>query len=95
MPLLEFQCQHCNKSEFAFDQDECDKRFKTSCKSNDEILCNYISLPPKARTVHSTEIFMLSQLDSIHTVHELNSHLMREATEEREAQAAMAARREM
>lgn len=52
-------------------------------------------MPPKARCVHSTEIFMLSQLDSVYTIHELNSKLMQEARDEKEVKAQNEARKEI
>lgn len=93
MALLEYICKKCGKSEYLFPEEE--ERVlefsKSSCKKGDHVV---EIMPPKVRCVHSTEIFMLSQLDSVFSVHELNSKVMQEARDEKEVKAQNEARRE-
>jgi hypothetical protein len=96
MGLTEYKCKKCQAYWFAFPEEK--ERIldfsDTSCLADGNFHDMEV-MPPKASTVHSTEIFMLSQLDSIHSVHDLNSTLMREAEEEREVKQQNNARKEL
>ena len=94
MPLFEYRCSKCFESIYAFpeDKDRISSFESGTCKSSNH---EVERLAPKARCVHMTEVFMLSQFDSIETIHELNSKLMKEAEQEREDRQYQAARKEM
>lgn len=95
MGLTEYRCTRCKDSFYAFPEDEQRiaeyKNYKCTGKKSHK----FEALPPLVRCVHMTEIFMLSQLDSVHTIHELNSRLMREAADDREVKMQNLARKEL
>ncbi len=91
MGLTEYQCTLCKNSFYVFPEE----RERLFSYSTENCKHKFKKMPPLVRCVHATEIFMLTQLDSIHTVHELNSQLMREAADDREAKQQNAARKEL
>ena len=90
-------CHKCGESDFFFpeDKERIEKFRSQKCVSKKGGTHKVKVMPPKARCVHSTEIFMLSQLDSVYTIHELNSKLMQEARDEKEVKAQNEARKEI
>ena len=95
MSLIEYVCQTCGSTSFVFGGDE-NRLSKTSNQQRDgDHECKWEALPPLCSIVHSTDVFMLSQLDSIHTIEALDAAATREAAEEREMKAYGNARKEI
>ncbi|CAB5220735.1 hypothetical protein UFOVP244_29 [uncultured Caudovirales phage] len=95
MALIEYLCQKCGSTSFVFggDEDRLPKSSYHPGAGNHE--CKWEALPPLCSIVHSTDVFMLSQLDSIHTIEDLDAAATREAAEEREMKAYGNARKEI
>ena len=94
MALREYVCTRCGATQFAFEGEE--HRLVTGqCGRFTRWGHVLEKMPPQTSVVHSTEIFMLSQLDSISSIHELDEKMTRDAAEEREAKAHQIARREI
>lgn len=92
MPLVEFICNKCTESSYVFEDD------LVSGSPPDKCQCEGTSwwrMPPLVTVIHRTEIFMLTQLDTVHTIHDLDAELQREAADEREVKQQNAARREL
>jgi hypothetical protein len=98
MPLVEFVCYGCGESHYKFEEDlytnpQTKERYPGyACDCGSE---HYCRMPPKVTIIHRTEIFMLTQLDTVHTIHDLDAELQREAAEEREVKQQNAARKEL
>lgn len=92
MPLVEFVCNKCTESSYTFDDD------LVSGKPTDKCQCgqaDWWRMPPLVTIIHRTEIFMLTQLDTVHTIHDLDAELQREAADDREVKQQNAARKEL
>lgn len=98
MALSEWNCTHCKDQVFIFDDElyspeegvEPYPGFACHCGSE-----YWNKMPPWVTVVHRTEIFMLVQFDSVHTIHDLDAVLQDEASEEREVREQNKARREL
>ncbi len=95
MALREYKCSRCGDTQYVFEGEESSRLLQGNCGRVARWCHNYEKMPPLASVVHMTEIFMLSQLDSIDTIHELCTSITREAAEDREAKAHQEARREI
>lgn len=98
MSLAEWQCLDCRNQVFVFDDElyapepNVEPYPGLACDCG----CEYWKrMPPWVTVVHRTEIFMLTQLDSVHTIHDLDAVLQDEAAEEREVREQNKARREL
>lgn len=88
MALKEYVCSCCGNTQYVFEGEE--NRLKQG-------LCehSFEKMPPSFLVVHSSEIFMLSQLDSVHTIDDLDKALTLEAADDREVRAQNEARRQL
>ena len=98
MPLVEFICFGCGESHYKFEDDlpfhpkTKERYLGIACECGSE---QHKRMPPHVTVIHRTEIFMLTQLDSVHTIHDLDASLQREAADDREVKQQNAARREL
>jgi hypothetical protein len=96
MALVEYTCLECGSISYAFKGEEyrlpqSASGYRTAINHS----CKWHALSPLCSIVHSTEIFMISQIDSIHSIHALDAAATREAADERELKAYNNARKEI
>lgn len=93
MALCQYKCSICGESELAFEEElrllGCGDSFIESHA--------WEKLPPRVSTVIATSSFMLDepQLDSLHTIYELDRQLNIEAREAKETELFQEIRRNL
>ena len=82
MCLKEYKCVNCNEIHLAFEGEEF--RLQCSCENCLTQQEKFEKLFPMARIVHTTDIFMRIQLDTIDSIHGLQEINIIRAEQERE-----------
>ena len=93
MALKEYICSQCQRIQYVFEGEEDNRLQEGLCRDLKKETHDFRKMPPSCSVVHSTDIFMLSQLDSIHTIDELDRRLTSEAADEREVRSQNEARK--
>lgn len=94
MALREYRCE-CGEVAYLFDDEEVDSRGGHNCDG--PFAHVWHKMPPRVVTVIATSSFMLDepQLDSLHTIYELDRQLNIEARETKETELFQDIRRNL